>query len=146
MNLAFEPAREADFERLLALRLLVMREHLERLGRFDPVRARERFRNGFAPAHTRLIMLDGAFSGCVSLVPDAIGFELMHFYVEPARQGRGLGAAVLRRLFAEADAAGNPVHLGVLKGSPAIRFYERHGFRHTHEDSWDFFMCRPVLG
>jgi hypothetical protein len=38
----FAPASEDDFEHLLALRLLVMREHLERLDRFDPVRARER--------------------------------------------------------------------------------------------------------
>lgn len=146
MNVAFRPAAESDFERLLALRILVMREHLERVGRFDPVRARERFRNGFAPTHTRLIDVDGTFAGCVSLVPDSIGFELMHFYVEPALQGRGIGAAVLAMLAAEADAVGKPIHLGVLKGSPAIRFYERHGFRHTHEDAWDFYLQRPVLG
>ncbi len=142
----FQPACAEDFERLVALRLRVMRPHLERVGRFDPVRARDRFKAGFTPEATRLIEIDGVFAGCVTLKPDAEGFELMHFYVEPAFQNRGVGARVLRLLCAEADQRGRPVHLGVLKGSPAVRFYERHGFRHTHEDAWDCFLRRPVLG
>ena len=32
----FAPASEADFEPLLALRIDVMREHLERVFRYDP--------------------------------------------------------------------------------------------------------------
>ena len=36
----FAPATEADFEPLLAIRIDVMREHLERVFRYDP-RARE---------------------------------------------------------------------------------------------------------
>lgn len=144
--IAFAPATDAHFARLLDLRLGVMREHLERLGGFDPVRASERFRNGFVAAHARLILVDGAFAGCVSLVPDAIGFELMHFYVEPALQGSGVGGEVLRRLCAEADALGKPIHLGVLKESPARRFYERHGFVLTDGDRWDDFLLRPARG
>lgn len=144
--IAFAPAREADYERLLDLRLRVMRPQLEAIGRFDPVRARERFRRGYSPAATRLVSCDGAFAGCVTLQPDETGFELMHFYVEPGLQGRGIGDAVLRLLCAEADAAGRPIHLGVLKNSPARRLYERHGFRLTHEDAWDYFLLRPVLG
>ena len=144
--IAFAPARDEDVERLLELRIRVMREHLERIGRFDPVRARERFRGSFVPAHARLILVDGAFAGCVSLIPDAIGFELMHFYVDPALQGVGVGGEVLRRLCAEADALTKPIHLGVLKQSPARRFYERHGFVFTHDDQWDDFLLRPVLG
>lgn len=146
MMIAFQPARFEDFERLVELRLRVMREHLERVGRFDPVRARERFRSGFVPEEMRLIEVDGGFAGCVTLKPDSQGFELMHFYVEPAFQNRGVGGGVLRLVCAEADALGRPIHLGVLKGSPAVRFYERHGFQHAHEDAWDFFLRRPVLG
>jgi len=144
--IAFQPARFEDFDRLIELRLRVMREHLERVLRFDPVRARERFRSGFVPEEMRLFEVEGGFAGCVTLKPDAQGFELMHFYVEPAFQNRGVGGRVLRLLCAEADALDRPIHLGVLKGSPAVSFYERHGFQQIHEDAWDFFLRRPVLG
>lgn len=68
----------------------------------------------------------------------------MHFYVEPAFQNRGVGGAVLILLCAEADAVARPIQLGVLKASPARRPYERRGFRHTHEDAWDFYLLRPA--
>jgi GNAT superfamily N-acetyltransferase len=61
-------------------------------------------------------------------------------------QGQGLGGAVLALLLAEADAAAKPVCLGVLRDSPAARFYERHGFRFTHAEEWDFYFERPVGG
>ena len=51
----FGPVTEADFEALLLLRLATMRDSLERLGRFDAVRARERFRSTFRPQYTRRI-------------------------------------------------------------------------------------------
>ena len=43
----FGPASEADFEPLLALRIDVMREHLERVFRYSPERARQFFRAAF---------------------------------------------------------------------------------------------------
>lgn len=144
-GISFQPARATDFERLLALRILVMREHLERLGRFEPARARARFRAGFAPAYLRLIHREGAFAGCVSLKPEGAALLLEHFYLLPGAQGQGLGAAVLALLLAEADAAGKAVRLSVLRGSPAARFYERHGFRCTHEEAWDRYYERPAL-
>ncbi len=142
--IAFEAASEADFERLLALRVQVMRPHLERLGRYHPERARARFREAFAPAHMRLILIDGAFAGCVSLKAEAGFYELGQFYLVPEFQGHGTGGAVLVRLLAETDAAGLPVRLNVLKESPAARFYERHGFVRTHEEEWDVFYERPL--
>ena len=42
----FVAAEPSDFESLVALRIEAMRESLERIGRFDPVRARERFLSG----------------------------------------------------------------------------------------------------
>ena len=140
----FAPASEADFEHLLALRIQVMREHLERIGRYHPERARARFREAFDPAHLRLILLDGALAGCVSLKAETGFYELGQFYLAPEHQGRGTGGAVLARLLAETDAAGLPVRLNVLKQSPAARLYERHGFVRTHEEEWDVFYERPA--
>ena len=40
----------------------------------------------------------------------------------------------MKALLAEADALRLPVRLEVLRGSPADRFYERHGFVKLGED------------
>ena len=144
--IAFAPAAESDFERLLDLRIRVLRPHLERVGRFDPGRARRYFREGDDPTHLRLILVDGRFAGCVALKPDGDGLVLEHFYLDDGFQGRGIGAAVLRRLLAEADAAGRPVRLGVLKGSPAARLYERHGFAWAHAEPFDDYYRRGPGG
>lgn len=147
VDFVFRPAEEADFETLLALRLRVLRPHLERVGRYDPQRARRYFRAGYEPDRLRVILVDGAVAGCVALGPAADGpadaLVLEHFYLDEAVQGRGVGGAVLRRLLAEADAAGLAVRLGVLKGSPAARLYERHGFVWTHDEPFDDYYRRP---
>src|SRR5437660_5430228 len=58
MQLELVDATADDFEALVALRIAAMRESLERIGRFDPARARERFAAGFDPARTRHVEVD----------------------------------------------------------------------------------------
>lgn len=141
-DFTLSPATEADFERLVALRLLAMRESLDRLGRFDPDRARLRFREGFDPAHTRLIHQDDALVGCFTLRPGDDGaLWLEHFYLYPKVQGRGLGGAVMRALLAETR--GRTLRLCVLRESDANRFYPRFGFVETHREAWDIYYERP---
>ncbi|MEU1408669.1 GNAT family N-acetyltransferase [Streptomyces sp. NPDC005728] len=136
------PASAADVEAVAELRAVVMRADLERLGRYDEQRVRQRLRNAFAPAHTWVIEVDGAFAGCVSLRPAEDAHWLEHFYLAPHVQGRGIGAAVLRDLLEPCDRAGTLVRLNVLQGSEARRLYERHGFVLETEDPVDVFMVR----
>ncbi|UFR00772.1 MULTISPECIES: GNAT family N-acetyltransferase [Streptomyces] len=136
------PASPADVEAVAELRAVVLRADLERLGRYDEKRVRQRLRDGFAPAHTRVIEVDGAFAGCVALRPAADAHWLEHFYLAPRLQGSGIGSAVLRRLLERCDRDGVPVRLDVLQGSPARRLYERHGFTCETEDAVDVFMVR----
>ncbi|MFI9465240.1 GNAT family N-acetyltransferase [Streptomyces xiamenensis] len=137
-------AGAGDVEPIAELRAVVMRADLERLGRYDGHRVRQRLRDGFSADHTSVIEAGGAFAGCVTLrggaaVPD---WELEHFYLAPEFQGCGLGTAVLGALLARGDAAGASVRLTVLRGSAARRLYERHGFTVTGQDSVDVFMLR----
>lgn len=138
-----EPASAADFDRLFRLRIAAMRESLERIGRYDERRAFERFRSTFQPDHTRLVLVAGELAGCVAMKPDADGLLLEHFYLYPGFQGRGLGAAILTRLLAEADATGQPIRLSVLQQSDAGRFYRRFGFVETAQDEFDVYLTRP---
>jgi len=135
-------ASMADVEAVAELRAVVMRPDLERLGRYDERRVRQRLRDRFAPAHTWIIEVDGAFAGCVSLRPAEDAHWLEHFYLAPHLQGSGIGAAVLGRLLEQCDHDGTRVRLNVLQGSPARRLYERHGFIFETEDPVDVLMLR----
>ncbi|MFF0339535.1 GNAT family N-acetyltransferase [Kribbella sp. NPDC004875] len=142
MNWTLRPATAADLEDLVEIRAVVMRPDLERLGRYDAVRVRQRMRDAFVPEHTRIIEVDGELAGSITLRPADDRQWLEHFYLAPAHQGRGLGTAVLTSVLESADAT---VGLNVLQGSPARTLYERHGFVVESEDPVDVFMVRKFL-
>ncbi|BFP52865.1 MULTISPECIES: GNAT family N-acetyltransferase [unclassified Streptomyces] len=131
-----------DVEAIAELRAVVMRPDLERLGRYDERQVRRRLRDAYAPEHTSIVEAAGFFAGCVALRPADDGWWLEHFYLSPALQGRGIGSAVLRGVLNRADAERLPVRLDVLRGSPARRLYERHGFTLEREDAVDVFLVR----
>ncbi|WP_122295229.1 GNAT family N-acetyltransferase, partial [Pseudomonas syringae] len=110
-----------DFEALVAMRIEAMRESLERVGRFDPVRARERFREGFSAPDTRYIEVADNRVGFVVVKALADGLVLDHLYIKPDAQGQGTGSAVLRQVFAEADATSSTLRVGALKESDSNR-------------------------
>ncbi len=145
------PARPSDVETIAELRAVVLRPDLERLGRYDGQRVRQRLRDGLSLRHSSVVLLtddgrhpDGAGDPVGSLTrrPAADGVWLEHFYLAPELQGRGLGSAVLRTALAGTDADGTDVRLNVLQGSAARRLYERHGFVVDSQDAVDVFMLR----
>ncbi len=144
-RVTFLTVTEADFDELVALRIAAMQESLERVGRFDPARARERLRKSFYPEHTRLILLNGERIGFYTFRPGDARFELDHFYIHPRHQSVGIGSHVLRGLLAQAEARQLPVHLGALRDSVSNRFYQRHGFVKVSEDDWDIYYVRPCV-
>lgn len=135
------PVATVDFDDMVALRIEALRPSLERLGRFDPVRARERLAAGFKPEYMRHITLDGQRIGFITLRPDD-GAErhvlrLDHLYIRPAFQDQGIGAWALN--WAKTQAAGQDcdITLSALKQSDANRFYVRHGFAQVGESEFD---------
>ncbi|MEJ1113992.1 GNAT family N-acetyltransferase [Paenarthrobacter sp. CCNWLY172] len=141
-DFALRPAVASDAAWIAELRAVVMRPDLERLDRFDPVRVRERFLNGFQPEYTYIIHTDGVDAGVIAVRPEPDERWIEHFYVAPTHQGRGLGGAVLRHVMA-ASVDERPFRLNVLQGSAARRLYERHGFMLESEDPIDVFMVAP---
>lgn len=134
---------QADVEVIAELRATVMRADLERLGRFDEQRVRQRLRDSLSPQYTSIIEIDRELAGCVTVQPAQEGQWLEHFYLAPHHQGRGLGSAVLRAVLARVDAQGVSVRVNVLQGSAARRLYERHGFVMETQDPIDVYMVRP---
>lgn len=136
------PASPSDVEAVAELRAEVLRADLERLGRYDEQRVRQRLRDGFEPTHTWVIEVAGTFAGCVALRPGEDARWLEHFYLAAHLQGSGIGTGVLLHLLERCDQDGTLIRLNVLSGSPARRLYERHGFTVESEDPVDVFMVR----
>ena len=143
-NWRFGPTSEADFEPLLTLRIDVMREHLERVLRYKPSRARRIFREHFDGPGMRLILMGDERIGCVGFRDEPECLKIDSFYLQRHFHNSGLGTAILKVLLAEADAIGKPVRLEVLTGSKADRFYLRHGFVKLSEDPIEAEYERPL--
>src|SRR5262245_1224386 len=121
-----------------------MREHLERVFRYKPSRARRAFREHFNEPGLRRIMIGDELAGCVGFRLGEAEIKIDSFYLAQRHHNRGLGTEILKVLLAEADALGLPVELDVLRGSPADRFYERHGFVKQGEDDIEANFRRVV--
>jgi ribosomal protein S18 acetylase RimI-like enzyme len=55
-------------------------------------------------------------------------------------QRLGIGTHILGKLMAQCSHSSKALTLAVMKINPAIRLYERLGFRVTHEDQCKFYM------
>ncbi len=140
----FGTPKEEDFEPLLDLRIAVMREHLERVFRYKPSRARRIFREHFDEPGLRLILTGEELAGCVGFRIGADEIKLDSFYLQQRHHNTGLGTTILKVLLAEADALKLPIRLEVLTGSKAGRFYLRHGFVKVAEDAIEGEYERPA--
>ena len=140
--LQFRPAAPEDAGALADLRVFAMKDSLMALGRFDPIRARERFLSGFEPGCTQQIFQNELLVGFWVLKPQEPDWLLDHLYVLPSHQGQGIGAQILTYLFAQADQVGKTLRLGALKGSRSNNFYLRHGFVKVDEGEWDIYYER----
>lgn len=136
------PVSPGDADELATLRVLAMQESLERIGRFDEIRARARFLSSFSVESTRHIEMDGERIGFIVLTAQPDHLSLDHFYIHPDRQGVGAGSSVLKRLFSEADEIGKSIRVGALKESDSNRFYTRHGFKFVESSEFDHYYVR----
>jgi len=133
----------ADATWMAELRAVVMRPDLERLGRWDPVRVRQRFLDAFHPAQSYVIQVEDEPVGLIAVRAEADDQWIEHFYITPEYQGRGIGRTVLQHVMAlHADA--RPFRIDVMQGSAARRLYERAGFVYESEDPLDVYLVAPV--
>ena len=125
-------ARSAYFE--------TMRELIERLFGWDKSREEKNFARFFKLDEVRIITVDGQDVGWIQEQIFDRGINLGSFYVVPSMQGRGIGTEVLRMLLERAASESKAITLAVMKINPSRHFYEKRGFRATHEDEYKVYM------
>lgn len=139
---SFRPATHDDLAAVSDLKVLVIREHLDRVISWDEQATRQYLVDRWVPGNSRIIEVGGVFAGCVAVRQAEDCRWIEQFYLVPEFQGQGLGSGVLTALLAEADADGAVLRLDVLQHSPARRLYERHGFVFEREDETDVYLIR----
>ncbi|MEP1766256.1 MAG: GNAT family N-acetyltransferase [Sulfitobacter sp.] len=114
-----------------------MRPSLEALGRFDPIRARERFLSTYTPEDTRLIYVGDKLAGFYVIRTHSGHIVLDHLYVSGDFQGTGLGRRAMQMVQEEARRLQRPIQLMALKQSAANAFYRACGFDHVSISEFD---------
>jgi len=117
-----------------------MRATIDRLFGWEQTREEKNFARFFKLNEVRIITADEQAVGWIQEQVGETSINLGSFYVVPRMQGRGIGTRVLQILLERAASQSKAMTLAVVKTNPARSFYEKHGFRTTHEDKHKFYM------
>jgi GNAT superfamily N-acetyltransferase len=141
VQITLRPARTQDFDYCASLYFSGMNAIIQELN-LDMAAQAAGFRQQWELRQVRIISLDGTDVGW--LQSNALGDTvfLAQLFVDGPFQRQGIGTQVMNWLIGEATSAGQAVTLAVVKINPAVRLYERLGFRITHEDDRKFYMRR----
>jgi len=132
-----------DLEYCAALYLHGMDAAIQEL-KLDRDLQRAKFHQQWAADEASIIIREGVAVGWLQMRIEGNSVFLAQLFVEPACQRRGIGTHILKRIIDEAAGAGRDVTLGVVRTNPALRLYERLGFRITHADARKFYMRREA--
>jgi GNAT superfamily N-acetyltransferase len=140
VNIRLRAAGDADFVFARNVYFETMRWIIERLFGWDEVREDKNFAQFFKLDEVRIITVDDQDVGWIQEQIEDTTINLGSFYVTPVMQRRGVGTQVLEILLAHARNQTKAITLAVVKINPAVHFYEKHGFRITHEDERKLYM------
>jgi ribosomal protein S18 acetylase RimI-like enzyme len=137
------PARQGDFDYCARLYFEGMEKIIKELN-LDMSAQIASFRQRWDVMQIRIVTLDGTDIGWLqSFIKDDALF-LGQLFVNESLRGQGIGTELVKGLIEEAASVGRAVTLGVMKTNPALRLYERLGFRTTHDDERKFYMRRDL--
>lgn len=140
MNLTTRQATKADHDFLWDVKIAAEKQYVQRVFGWDEKVQRDYFERDFNPASTQIIQADGKDAGMLKVVERAAHLVLSHIELLPEFQMRGIGAQMIQRLIARAEASRKPIKLRVMKVNPSKRLYERLGFQGVGETETHYLM------
>jgi ribosomal protein S18 acetylase RimI-like enzyme len=139
-RVSLRPARPEDLDFCRRLYYEAMRPTIERLFGWDQGRQDETFARQWSVDEVTVIRHGEAEVGWLQTAGIDGAIFVKQIYLDPAAQNLQIGTSVLETVMAQAKRGGLAVTLGVVKGNPAQRLYERLGFAPTHEDTHKIYM------
>jgi ribosomal protein S18 acetylase RimI-like enzyme len=104
------------------------------------------YRQHYRGMEAMIVERAGAAIGRLYLYEMPAEIRIVDISLMPEARGQGIGAALLRDLFAEAGPRGKGVTIHVEKNNPARTLYARLGFNILDEDrgAYDLWEWRPA--
>jgi len=103
------------------------------------------YQANYPDTERRLILVDGVPAGRLYVDRREDEVRIVDIALLPAHRGAGVGGAILRGLLAEAAAAGKPLRIHVEQMNPALRLYERLGFKRIGDTGVYYLMeCKAA--
>ena len=91
------------------------------------------YQKNYPDASFQIIERNGAPAGRLLVLRSADAVHVIDIALLPEHRGAGIGTRLLRELQEEAKAAGKPLTIHVERFNPALRLYERLGFKQVEE-------------
>jgi GNAT superfamily N-acetyltransferase len=92
----------------------------------------------------RIILLNGHPVGRIMVDRSDVAIVLRDIALLTEYRNTGIGSRLIQDLMKEATIAGKPIELHVVASSPAVRLYERLGFRRSGDDDGAYLEMRWV--
>ena len=137
-------ATNDDSEFAYETKKLALGEYVHKTWGWDETFQRKFHQEHWNPQNEKVITLDGCDVGKIVVWERGEHLLLESVYILPEYQNRGIGTHLIRQVIDKARHEKKPVRLQVLKINPAIRLYERLGFRTTSETETHFVMERQT--
>jgi len=153
MSIELRPIRPEDQEFLYCLYASTRQEELAPLAwapaqqeaflRMQFNAQRSHYQQHFPDASFSVILRDGQPAGRLYLDTTGEKVCVIDIALLPEHRSQGIGAMLMGRILADADAAGKAVSIHVERSNRALRFYDRLGFAAVQDLGVYFRMERP---
>jgi ribosomal protein S18 acetylase RimI-like enzyme len=140
-QITLRPARAEDIDFCEGLYFAGMERIIREL-KLDMAAQVVSFHKQWELSQVRIIVFDAADIGWLQTATQEHSLFISQLFVDGPFQRRGIGTEVIHRVINEAARAHLAVTLDVVKINPALRLYERLGFRITGGEERKFYMRR----
>jgi ribosomal protein S18 acetylase RimI-like enzyme len=141
-EIVLRPASQADSEFVYQIKKTTLRKYVEQIWGWDESWQREYHRDRFDPSDMYIVLSGPDQIGVLAFTAYDSSVYVRLICLDPRYQNRGIGSFLMEGPIEEARSRGVPVTLGVLKPNPAMRFYEKLGFRIVSEDDIRYCLER----
>jgi len=152
MEISFRKVNERDFPFLRKVYRSTREEELSRSGMSEEDKSRfiefqfnaqhTHYSQAYKDAEFDLILLDNKSSGRLYIWRTETQIRIMDISLLPQFQGKGVGTTILQSIILESEKNGKKISLHVEYYNPALRLYERLGFKKVDDIGIYFYMER----